>query len=160
MGGTRWRRQAKPRRSALKLDRPHRSDSDRSFVLGFGSAAMSLAAWLSSLSCCFDDKAKPLREWRWCGSDYSETPPPLLRVFSFRLNRPNALLLAPRVRGARSHSRDTLHLYSACAVSKSARKPFVIKIKKQPAPGALKGEPGETIRQRIADAPKAVHSKC
>jgi len=45
-------------------------------------------------------------------------------------------------------------------VSKSARKPFVIKIKKQPAPGALKGEPGETIRQRIADAPKKVHSKC
>ncbi|ABP78410.1 conserved hypothetical protein [Stutzerimonas stutzeri A1501] len=45
-------------------------------------------------------------------------------------------------------------------MSKSARKPFVIKIKKQPAPGALKGEPGETIRQRIADAPKTVHSKC
>jgi len=29
-----------------------------------------------------------------------------------------------------------LHLHSACAWSKSARKPFVIKIKKQPAPSA------------------------
>jgi len=48
--------------------------------------------------------------------------------FSFRPNCHNALLLAARVRGARFHSRDTLHLYSACAVSKSARKRFVIKI--------------------------------
>lgn len=93
-------------------------------------------------SCCFDDKAKPLREWRWSSSDSSETPPPSLRVFSFRLNRPNALLLAPRVRGARSHSRDTPHLYSACAVSKSARKPFVIKIEQQPVPMALKERAG------------------
>ncbi|WP_156115097.1 hypothetical protein [Pseudomonas sp. ML96] len=98
----------------------------------------------------FDDKAKPLREWRWSDSDSSETPPPSLRVFSFRLNRPNAPLLAPRVKSARSHSRDTLHLHSACAWSKSARKRFVIKIKKQPAPGALNGR-AQQFRLSLAE---------
>lgn len=138
-GSTRRRRQAKPRRSAPKWGRPHHSESDRNFVLWSGIASRYLAASSSSLLVIFDDKAKPLRERRCVSSAYTEMHYAFASFFLFRPNCHNALLLAPRVRGARSHSRDTPHLNSACTVSKSARKPFVIKIEKQPAPVALKG---------------------
>jgi hypothetical protein len=122
------------------MDQPRRSDADRNCVLGFGTASRLLVAWSSSLFLLF----LMTKLSRFANGVVSVRPElkcttPSLRFFSFRPNCPNALLLAARVRGARSHSRDTPHLNSACAVSKSARKPFVIKIEKQPASVALKG---------------------
>lgn len=67
-GNSYLRRQAKPRRSAPKMDQPRRSDADKNCVLGFGTASRLLVAWSSSLFLLFDDKAKPLREWRCVSS--------------------------------------------------------------------------------------------
>jgi hypothetical protein len=103
---------------------------------------MCLAASSSSLFVVFDDKAKPLREWRWSDSDSSETPSPSLRVFSFRLNHPNALLLAPRVRGARSHSRDTLHLLFSVRGEQERAQAFCHQNRSAASAMALKGRAG------------------
>ena len=139
-GNSYLRRQAKPRRSAPKMDQPRRSDADKKLrarvwyrfkVVGCMVVISFLVVLMTKLSRCANGVVSVRPELK-CTT-------PSLRFFSFRPNCPNALLLAPRVRGARSHSRDTPHLYSACAVSKSARKLFVIKIEKQPAPVALKG---------------------
>ena len=91
-------------------------------------------------SCCFDDKAKPLCEWRCVSSAYTE----MHYAFAPFFLVPSELPQRPLTRGASkscalSLTRHASHLHSACAVSKSARKPFVIKIEKQPAPVALKG---------------------
>ena len=138
-GNSYLRRQVKPRRSAPKMDQRRRSDADKNCVLGFGTASRLLVAWSSSLFVVLMTKLSRCANGVVSVRPELKCTTPSLRFFLFRPNCPNALLLAPRVRGARSHSRDTLHLHSACAWSKSARKPFVIKIKKQPAPVALKG---------------------
>lgn len=123
---------------------PCRSVRGKNWSPGSGIFSRYSGAWQSSLLVVFDDKAKPLRERRWSSPDSSETPPPALRVFSFRLNCPNASLLAPRVRGAGSHSRDTLHLHSACAWSKSPRKCLSSK-EKAAAAGRKKSDQGSWV---------------
>ena len=127
-GNSYLRRQVKPRRSAPKMDQPRRSDADKNCVLGFGTASRLLVAWSSSLFVVLMTKLSRCANGVVSVRPELKCTTPSLRFFLFRPNCPNALLLAPRVRGARSHSRDTPHLYSACAVSKSARKQFVIKI--------------------------------
>jgi len=50
------------------MDQPRRSDADKNYVLGFVPLQ---GCWLHGrhlFSCCFDDKAKPLREWRCVSS--------------------------------------------------------------------------------------------
>ena len=138
------------------MDQRRRSDADKNCMLGFGTASRLLVAWSSSLFVVLMTKLS-----RFANGVVSVRPTlkcttPTLRFFLFRPNCHNALLLAPRVRGARAHSRDTLHLHSACAVSKNARKRFVIKIKKQPAPMALKGR----ARQHEAGYRRFIKKRC
>ena len=103
-GNSYLRRQAKPRRSAPKMDQRRRSDADKNCMLGFGTASRLLVAWSSSLFVVLMTKLSRCANGVVSVRPELKCTTPSLRFFSFRPNCPNALLLAPRVRGARSHS--------------------------------------------------------